>query len=67
MKNPKLIECERTLRGDLKITSGITLRDLFAGLALKVVADVNPHLDWKETTEESYKAADAMLAAREGK
>jgi hypothetical protein len=54
-------------------TGGMFLRDWFAGMAIQgAVAYVNEHEDHYDeslanTAIASYKIADAMLAAREGK
>jgi hypothetical protein len=44
---------------------GMTLRDYFAGQTL--AADYMGDYEYAERAKAAYKAADAMLAAREGK
>lgn len=49
-------------------TSGMSLRDWFAGQALAMLVDIAHHEDWSpaRVAEMSYHCADAMLAARKG-
>lgn len=52
-------------------TNGMSLRDYFAGQVLAGIS-ANPREDYSETTREdkaveSYRQADAMIAARESK
>lgn len=43
---------------------GMTLRDWFAGVALQGVIVANYQENWNSASAESYKYADAMIAAR---
>jgi hypothetical protein len=74
MDNPRLVESELGYNSDniSQIKSDITLRDIFAGLAMHAF-HVNPEDYWgtsdesmKSSAEAAYKQADAMLKAREG-
>ncbi len=51
--------------GRYLFNQGMTLRDYFAGQTL--AADYMGDYDYAERAKAAYKAADAMLAAREGK
>ena len=46
---------------------GMTLRDWFAGQALAGLLASGGAADWSNDAENAYRAADAMLAAREEK
>lgn len=48
---------------------GMTLRDYFAGQALAIIAsgDIDHEEGWPDYARCAYKAADAMLRAREQK
>lgn len=47
---------------------GMSLRDYFAGQALAgLCANTNYDWSWEESARQSYRAADAMLKAREVK
>ena len=62
--------CEVNHKWEKVGTTGMTLRDWFAGQAL-VAMTTSPHLDYnmddgaKMLAEDAYLVADAMLAARE--
>lgn len=45
-------------------SSGMTLRDHFAGLALQAIIAADGTYSWDERARDAYKAADAMLEAR---
>jgi len=50
-----------------KYTNGMTLRDYFAAKAMQSIV-IDPRIDndsYRECAEGAYKAADAMLRARE--
>jgi len=49
------------------IRDGMSLRDWFAGQALRAIASRNTDRFFLEDAEEAYRFADAMLAAREAK
>jgi hypothetical protein len=51
--------------GRYLFNQGMTLRDYFAGQTL--AADYMGDYEYAERAKAAYKAADAMLAAREGK
>jgi len=57
--------------GYFTVTTGISLRDYFAGLAMQGILVENSEgagtatFNWRQRAEAAYKAADAMLKARE--
>ena len=73
MGNPNLFEYmqfDRIDTSDFRYGTEITLRDLFAAVALAGLL-ANPREDYAATTRddkanEAWRQADAMLAAREG-
>lgn len=73
-ENPNLIEFDADLandEGEMAYKSNITLRDLFAGLAMAGdMAALRENATWADQTPEQaalsyYEWADAMLQARE--
>jgi hypothetical protein len=46
---------------------GMSLRDWFAGMAIRSATEIVGDDDWKAIAAHCYVAADAMLAARERK
>lgn len=69
MENPNLIDFEELRDGGVGIASNITLRDLFAGLAMNTFTFVGPLSELKgelpSMAERCYVVAGAMLKARE--
>lgn len=70
-ENPKLVRTRHDAGAEL-VESDITLRDLFAGMALQgmLATDAQPepildHVDKLNFASEAYEWADAMLRARE--
>jgi len=68
-ENPDLLYVTGTTPdgNTLKYACGVTLRDLFAGMAMHAIYE-NPEYELAEFAEmanDAYSYADAMLAARE--
>lgn len=68
--NPPLFEPTLTYLGERSgptetIETTITLRDLFAGLAMMGYAVRQPAYDYEDVAVWAYRQADAMLASRE--
>ena len=47
------------------VQSGMTLRDYYAGIALKIMLDVNKYSDTTSTCQTAWRIADEMMKERE--
>ena len=52
---------------DSEMEHGMTIRDYFAAAALQGILFIGGGASWDDDAKNAYKAADAMLKARESK